>query len=97
MVDALNENGSRKRPNLNQFLDEFEEGMRTFNESYTRSKLQFLKDMKSFNQAELKKEDEIIERSIKDSNYYPETNPQNAFSAKDKPQGEGKPNQEPEE
>lgn len=49
MVDALNENGSRKRPNLNQFLDEFEEGMRTFNESYTRSKLQFLKDMKSFN------------------------------------------------
>ena len=31
--DAINEDSSlKKRPNLNQFLDEFEEGMRTFNE-----------------------------------------------------------------
>lgn len=30
--------------------------------------------MKTFNVDELNKEDEIIERSIKDSNYYPENN-----------------------
>ena len=31
-------------------------------------------DMKTFNLADLNKEDEIIERSIKDSNYFPESN-----------------------
>lgn len=33
---------------------------------------------------ELRKEDEIIERSIKDSNYYPETNQPQLFGLKDK-------------
>lgn len=39
--------------------------------------------MKSFNMEELKKEDEIIERSIKDSNYYPETSQPPLFANKD--------------
>ena len=46
--------------------------MKEFNKAYKTSKSQFLTDMKCFNAAELNKEDEIIERSIKDSNYYPD-------------------------
>lgn len=48
--------------------------MKYFNEAYNNSKYQFMIDMKTFNQADLNKEDEIIERSIKDSNYFPESN-----------------------
>ena len=53
--------------------------------------------MKSFNQAELNKEDEIIERSIKDSNYYPETKAPTVFSAKDRQLPDSKPNHLPDD
>ena len=50
--------------------------MKHFNEAYNLSKIQFVNDMKTFNQDDLNKEDEVIERSIKDSNYYPDSTPQ---------------------
>ena len=37
-IDPMAEEGPRKRPNLNQFLDEFELGMRSFNDQYQVSK-----------------------------------------------------------
>ena len=37
--NQIMEDGSRRRPNLNQFLEQFEEGMRTFDHSYGGSKV----------------------------------------------------------
>ena len=86
LCDILNEvsqSQRTKRPCLAEFLKEFEENMKHFNQNYTQSKSQFLTDMKSFNHAELNKEDEIIERSIKDSNYFPESNTPSVFPGKE--------------
>ena len=84
MADVnLNKEEQKKRPSLSQFLEEFEEGMKYFNETYNNSKSQFLMDMKTFNQEDLNKEDEIIERSIKDSNYFPESNTPKIYPVND--------------
>ena len=60
----------KHRPRLEQFLQEFEHSVNLFNQAYRSSKAQFITDMKSFKAADIQKEDEIIERSINDSNYY---------------------------
>ena len=60
----------KQRPKLEQFLQEFDHSVNLFNQAYRSSKAQFITDMKSFKAADIQKEDEIIERSINDSNYY---------------------------
>lgn len=66
-TEILSDQETSSKPVLQEFLSVFESQVKKMNQTYKRSKRQFQKDMKSFKEADIKLEEDMIEKTLNET------------------------------